>query len=191
MEQQTVYAIREKSCAQDNAGHPPASRHEEMLVCPPAAPHSHPGGPDSLFIAFCFQPAAISTHPLTFKCSLHRGTQAASTVNFLLKKSCIYDALSLPPYLLLLLPLLCIISYPLAASAASLVTTAESTALGIPQHRLATPSLPTRDLFGTSLPPTSAQEPAQEGKLGRSSLTTGRGRRPMLLPGSLVPTAWL
>ena len=70
--------------------------------------------------------------------------------------------------------LLCIVSYPLAASAASLVTTAESTALGIHQHRVATPPLLTRDFFGTSLPPVSARQPAREGELGRGSWTTAQ-----------------
>jgi len=142
---------------------------------PSAAPHSRLGGSVSPSTAFCFQPAAISTHPLIFTHSHHGGTQAASTSNHFHKKSCACDARApLSP----LFPLLCTLSHPLAASAASLVPTAAPTVLGT-HHRGPAYPLPAhqRPLWHL-LAPTSARQPAQEGELGRSSWTTaGEGDR--------------
>lgn len=52
------------------------------------------GAAQPLPIAFRFQPTAINTHPLIFKCSHQGGTQVASTFHLFPKKSCIWDALS-------------------------------------------------------------------------------------------------
>lgn len=134
------------------------------------AHHSHPEL-FSLSIAFCFQPIAINSHPLICKYSHHGGTQLSTPFP---RNAA---PVTLCPLFATVQLCLCIVSYPLAASAASLETTAESTAPGIHQHRAATPPLPP----GTPLVPSCpslCSAVAWESELGRSSWTTaGQGGR--------------
>lgn len=134
------------------------------------AHHSHPEL-FSLSIAFCFQPIAINSHPLICKYSHHGGTQLSTPF----PRSA--APVTLCPLFATVQLCLCVVSYPLAASAASLETTAESTAPGIHQHRAATPPLPP----GTPLVPSCpslCSAVAWESELGRSSWTTaGQGGR--------------
>lgn len=147
------------------------------------AHHSHPEL-FSLSIAFCFQPIAINSHPLICKCSHHGGTQLSTPF----PRSA--APVTLCPLFATVQLCLCVVSYPLAASAASLETTAESTAPGIHQHRAATPPLPTRDSFGTILPQSLLSSHLGE-RAWQEQLDHSRARRPMLLPSSAIPTEWL
>lgn len=147
------------------------------------------GAAQPLPIAFRFQPTAINTHPLIFKCSRHGGTQAASTFHLFLRSPA-PGTLCLRSATLPLVPLLCAISYPLAASAASLVTAAESTALGIQQHRVVTPPSH-QGLLGYQLAPDLRSGAGTGGRAWQEQPARGRGGRAMLLPTSLVPTGRL
>lgn len=134
----------------------------------------------SLSIAFCFQPIAINSHPLICKCSHHGGTQLSTPF----PRSA--APVTLCPLFATVQLCLCVVSYPLAASAASLETTAESTAPGIHQHRAATPPLPTRDSFGTILPQSLLSSRLGE-RAWQEQLDHSGARRPMLLPSSANP----
>lgn len=128
-------------------------------------------------IAFRFQPTAINTHPLIFKCSRHRGTQAASPFHLFPKKSCICDALSPLCHLTArafalchLIPARCQCRIP---SNRSRIHSAWH-----PAASCCHSPFPPGTSWVPACPPISAREPAREGELGRSSRTVaGEGGR--------------
>lgn len=161
MEEQTAYAPCAKSCAQGHSAVPSKAPHShlKLLKLPSLFPLLSASNPQQLTPTHLHLHVPITEEPKQLPLPTPFLRSPASATLHLC-------------HLTLLVPLLCIASYPLAASAASLVTTAESTALGIHQHRVAATLLhPARFLryqlvlsaSAASMGGRSSQTMAQEG----------------------------